>query len=150
MWNSMVVFTLSVFDRKYPFWANLVQNSNGDSVFSNMQNSVAVFTFFCFRAAIPFFGKCGPKNWNCQCKPKFDTETNSYMYNSMVVFTFFIFDGKYPSRANLVQKFSIVSLRWNLILRLIRICIIQWWCSFFLVLTENALFGQIWSENHSC
>ena len=48
------------------------------------------------------------------------------MQNSMMLFTFFFFGRKCPFRANLVQKIKIVSLRWNLIPRLIRICRIQW------------------------
>ena len=66
------------------------------------------------------------------------------MQNSMVMFTFSVFDWKYHFWVNLVQKVKIVS--WNLLLRLIRICIIQWWCSLFLFSVENALPGQIWSK----
>ena len=68
------------------------------------------------------------------------------MQNSMVVFTFSVLDQKNPFRANLVQKIKIVSLSWNLVQNLIRICRIQWWCSLFLFLTINIL-GQIWSKN---
>ena len=48
--------------------------------------------------------------------------------------------------ANLVQKFKIVSLSWNLAPRLIQVCRIQWWCSLFLFQNGNTLFGQIWSK----
>ena len=41
----------------------------------------------------------------------------------------------------LLQKIKIVSLGWNLALRLIRIYIIQWWCSFFLFLTRSIIFS---------
>ena len=68
------------------------------------------------------------------------------MQNSMVIFTFYIFGWKYPVWDNVVQKIKIVSLRWNLIPRLIRICWIQWCCSLFSFLTGNALLGQIWSK----
>ena len=44
------------------------------------------------------------------------------------------------------KKKKIVSLRWNLILRLIWICKIQWWCSLFTFSTGNTLFGEIWSK----
>ena len=40
-------------------------------------------------------------------------------------------DLKHPSCANLVQEFKIVSLSWNLVPGLFRICKIPWWCSFF-------------------
>ena len=68
------------------------------------------------------------------------------MQNSMVMFIFFVFDWKYPFWANLVQKVKIISWSWNLVARLIRIWRIQWWCSFFLFLIGNTLFGQIWSK----
>ena len=35
-------------------------------------------------------------------------------------------------------------LRWNLVIRLIRICWIRWWCSDFLFRTGSTFFGQIW------
>ena len=52
--NSMVLFTFSAFDWKYPFWKNLVQKikivilswKSVLRVNSNMQNSMMVFTFF--------------------------------------------------------------------------------------------------------
>ena len=47
----------------------------------------------------------------------------------------------YPFWVNLIPKLKIVSLSWNLVLRLIRICITPWWCSFFLFLTGNTFFG---------
>ena len=68
------------------------------------------------------------------------------MQNSMVMFILSVFDWKYPFWANLVQKVKIISWSWNLVARLIRIWRIQWWCSFFLFLIGNILFGQIWSK----
>ena len=68
------------------------------------------------------------------------------MQNSMVMFTFPVFGRKYPVWDNLVQKIKIVSLSWNLIPRLIRICWIQWCCSLFSFLTGNALLGQIFPK----
>ena len=58
------------------------------------------------------------------------------------MFTFFVFDWKYPFWANLVQKIKIISLSWNLVPRLIRICRIQWWCSFFCVWSETLFWGK--------
>ena len=65
----------------------------------------------------------------------------------MMMFTFFIFGHKYPFWANLIQKFKIVSLSWKLVLRLIWIWRIQWWCSSFLFLTKSILFLEICSIN---
>ena len=45
-----------------------------------------------------------------------------------------------PLWANLVQKIKDVSLSWNLVPTVIRICRIQWWCSLFLFYTENTFF----------
>ena len=57
------------------------------------------------------------------------------MQNSRMVFTFSALDLKYPFWENLVQTMEIVSLSWNLVPRLIRICIIHWCCSLFLFST---------------
>ena len=55
------------------------------------------------------------------------------MQNPMVMIAFPVFSRKYPFWANLVKKINIVSLIWNLVPRLIRICKIQWLCSLFFV-----------------
>ena len=59
---------------------------------------------------------------------------------------FFPFRQEIPFLGKFDPKNRIVSLRWNLILRLIRICRIQWSCSLFSFSTKNTLFGQIWSK----
>ena len=112
---------------------------------SNMLNSILMFTFR-FQLEISFLGKFGPKNQNYQFKLEFGTYSNSNMQSSMVMPTFFVFDWKYLFWANLVQKVKLISLSWNLVSRLIRICWSQWWCSLFLFLVGNMLFGQIWSR----
>ena len=53
---------------------------------------------------------------------------------------FSIFGRKFVFWENLVQTIKIVSLRRNLVARLIRISRIQWWCSLFLFETGNTLF----------
>ena len=55
------------------------------------------------------------------------------------MFTFSVFDQKYPW-VNLVPKFTIVCLKWNLVTRLIQRWRIQWWCSLFLFLTKDFPF----------
>ena len=74
----MVVNTFSVLDRKYTFWVNLVQQSK----LSGAEFNGAVY-FFCFWPEVPFLGKFGPKNKNCQFQLKFGGSTNSNMQNSM-------------------------------------------------------------------
>ena len=73
---------------------------------------VVLRLIFVFSTGTNFLGgKFSPKNQNCQFKLKFGTKTNSYMQNSMMIFAFSVFDHKYPSRANLVQKFKIIYLK---------------------------------------
>ena len=52
--------------------------------------------FTCFRLEIPFLGKFGPKNQNCQFELKIGTQANLNMKNSMIMFIFPVFDWKYP------------------------------------------------------
>ena len=60
-----------------------------------MQSSMVMFTFSVFDSEIPFLGKFGLKNQNCQLELKFGTYTNLNMQNWTEMFTFFIFDQKY-------------------------------------------------------
>ena len=57
----MVAFILSVLDRKYPFWANFVKNTNcqfklkfGSQTNPNMQDSMVMFTFSISDRKCPF------------------------------------------------------------------------------------------------
>ena len=118
----------------------------GTNTNSNMQNSMVMFIFFCFWVEIPFLGKFGPKHQNYHFKLKFGTYSNSRMQNSMVMFILPVFDWKCAFWANFVQKIKIITLSWNLVPTLIRACRIHWWCSFFLFLIGNTLFGQICSK----
>ena len=68
--------------------------------------------------------------------------TNSNLKNSVVMFTFSVFDRKYPFWANLVQKFKIVCLKWNLTPRPSRICQIQRWYSPFYFRREILFLGN--------
>ena len=61
------------------------------------------------------------------------------MQNSMVMF----FAWNYPIWTILVQKIKIVNLSWNLVLRLIWICRIQRWCSFYLFCTWKVKFVSL-------
>ena len=72
------------------------------------------------------------------------------MQNSIAMFIPSVLDRKYPFWANLVQKIKVVSLRWNLVPRLIQICKIQWWCSIFLFYNRNSFFGQFGPVNQNC
>ena len=109
---------------------------------SNTQNSVMLFTFFCFWVEMPFLGKFGPKNQNSHFKLKLGTYTSSNMQNSMVMFILSVFDWECPFWANLVQKVKIISWSWNVVARLIRICRTQWCCSLFLFWVEIPFLGK--------
>ena len=108
---------------------------------SNMQNSMAMFIFLVFEWKYPFWANLVQKvkiiswSWNLVAR-----------HNSMMLFSFLVFEWKYPFWANLVQKIKILTLSWNLVRTLVRTCRIQWWCSFFLFLIGNTLFGQILSK----
>ena len=121
----------------------------------SMQNSMVMFTFFSFLTGSTLFGQFGPKNQNCQFKMKLDTYTNPNIHNSMVMFTFFcfwpeiLFLGKFGPKSQNCQ-FKVKLLRWNLILALIRICRIQWWCLLFSFSTGNTLFGKSGPKNQDC
>ena len=88
-------------------------------------------TIFLFSTINTPFGQIWKKKKNCQFKLKLDSYTNLSMKSLTVVFTFSVIYRKYPFCVNLVQKIKIISLSWDLVLRLIWICTIQWWCSFF-------------------
>ena len=51
-----------------------------------------------------------------------------------------VFDWKYPFWEKFGQKLKIISLGWNLVLRLIQICRIPCWCSLFLFYTRKISF----------
>ena len=72
------------------------------------------------------------------------------MQNSMMLFSFLVFDWKYPFWANLVQKVKIISWSWNLVARLIRICIIEWCCSLFGFWVEIPFLGKFGPKNQNC
>ena len=149
MQNSMMLFTF-FFEWKYP---NLVQKIKIISFSWNLVHTLIWtctiqwwFSLFLFLTGNTFLAKFGPKNQNYQFKLKFGTCTNSSMLNSMVVFTFSVCEWKCLFWANFVQKVKIISLSWNLVPRLIRVCRIQWWYSLFLFLIGNTLVRQIWSK----
>ena len=83
MQNSVVMFTFSDFD---PFWVNFVQKSKLSVYFEiwylnyfEYAEFNGIVHLFCFRLEVPFLGKFGPKNQNCQFVMKLGTWTNSNM-----------------------------------------------------------------------
>ena len=161
MQNSMAVFTFFILGEKHPFQANLGKKIKCFSLSSNpvlelklfiwrnlnMPISMVVFTFSTFDGK-HFVQKIKivSLSWNPVLWLKLATKPNSNMQISIVVFTCSILDGKDSFLANLVQKIKKNFLRWNLVPTLIRISRFEWWCSLFLFLTGNTLFGQIWSK----
>ena len=133
MQNSMVIFTFSIFEQKYPFWTNLVQkNLNfqlklkfGIKNNSNMQNSMVMFTFSVF-----FYRKCPlwanlvqnikivSSNWNLA--PRLIQVWRIQWWCSLFSFSTEEkhFLGKFGPK---IQN----CLKWDLVPRLIPICRIQ-------------------------
>ena len=144
MQSSMVMFTSSVFDREYPFWANLVQKIKILSLSWNLIPTLTricriqwwCFVFFSTRST--FLSNFCPKNQNCQLKLKFAIQ------NSMMMFSFSVLDRKYRFWVNFVQGVKIVKLSWNSVQSLVRVCRIRGW--FFFVKTESTLFREILSK----
>ena len=142
MQNSMMMLTFSVFHQKNPFRVNFVQKiSLSWNLVSRLIRICRIqwwCSLFLFMTGNTLSGEKKTKlaswSWNLV------TRSNSNMHDSVVQFTFSVFARKYPFSANFVWKIKIVILSWNLVPRLIRICRIQLWCSFFLFLTRNTLF----------
>ena len=111
---------------------NIISLSN-----SNMQEFNCDVHVFCFFPEITFLGQFGPEKQNCLFKLKFGTYAYSNMRNSMMVFIFL-----FEIRNTFFGQIWIFSLSWNLVHGLIRICRMHWWCSLFLFLSRNTLFGQ--------
>ena len=129
----------------YPFWANMVQRTKIACLRWNLVYRLIWIclirwccSLFCFRSS--HFGQISSKKQNGLFKLNFDTQSNLIILNSIVIITFSLFHRKYHFWANLVQKFKIVCLFWNLEARLTRIKEILWWCSSFLLYTGNTLF----------
>ena len=142
MQNSMVMFTSSDFDCKYPIWVNLVQKVKIVSSLSlkfatetnlNMQNSMVMFTFSDLKLEYPFWVnlvqkiKIVPLSWNLV--PRLIWICRIQRCGSF----YLCYGWKYPFWANLVQKIEFVLLSQNLVPTLIRICRIQWYGSFNLL-----------------
>ena len=95
MQNWVVVFSFSVFNGRYPMWANLVQKIKIDSLKlkfgiktkSNMQNSMVMFTFL-FSVVNTLLGQIWSENVDFSLTLKFGTCTNSKMQKSVVMCTF--------------------------------------------------------------
>ena len=133
----MVVFTFSVFYRKYPSWANLVQKIKiVCSKWNMIQRLIQICRIQCcihvICLEISFLGKFDPKNQNCQLKLKSGTQTNLNTKNSVLKFIFSVFDWKYPSFWKFVPKIKTFCWSSNLDSKLIWICRLRWWFSFFL------------------
>ena len=98
MQNSMALFFASVWGRKHPFWASLVQKMKIVSFSWNLIHSLTQIwrtqwwcSLFLFFNDTPFYGKFVSKNQNCVLKLKFGTQTNLTVQNSMVMLFFFCF-----------------------------------------------------------
>ena len=106
----MMMFTFSVFDRKYLFGQIWSKKSNQTRLIwiCRIMQKICGVHFFCFGREKPFLGKSYKKNQNCQFKLKLGTKTNLNMRNSLMMFTFSVFGHKCLSWANLVHLNTMV------------------------------------------
>ena len=144
MHNLMVMLTFPFFYPKYPFWAKFVQKNKIFSLSWNLLPrliricTIQYWCSLCLRLGIPFLGKFGPKGQNCQFKLKFGFK--SAKFNSE--FTLSVFNRKYLFWTNLAQKIKIISLSWNLVLRLIRVWLFN--AEFIFFWPKNSFLEQIY------
>ena len=106
---------------------------------SNIQNSTAMLIFSVFDQKYCFWVNLPRKNLT------FVTQTNSNIQKSIVKFIF-LFSTRDTLFWQIWSKTGNCEFKLKLGTRLIRVCIIQWQCSFFLFQTGNTLFGQICSK----
>ena len=95
----------------------------------NMLNLTLLLTFSVLDWKYPFLSNFGPKNWNCWKKsmvPRLIGICLTWCSCSL-----FCLRPELPFWTNLVQKFEIGCLRWNVVPRLTRICGICWNCFCF-------------------
>ena len=143
----MVVFTFSVLDLEYQFWANLVQNVK---IVSLNWNLVLILIqicrvqewiyFSCFQQEISFLNKLGPKNQNCHFKLNLVLRIIRVSRIQYWRLFFYFWLRGFFFGENLFQKIKIVCWNWNLEPRLIQISRIRWWFSIFSFLDRKYYF----------
>ena len=135
--NSIVIFTFSVLDQKYTFWANLVQKlksicSRGNLVFRLIQ--VCRFRWYFFVMLCmgnSTFSQIWSIKSKCIFKMKLGAQTNSNMLDSKVMFICPFLHQMYPLWTNVDKHIKIVFLRSNLSPRLLQIIILILLLMFF-------------------
>ena len=147
MQNSVIIFTFSASDWKYPFWANLLQKFEIISLSWNLvPKLIEIYRiqWLCsFYLEISFLGKFSPKKtkifsfyWNLVLR-LIQICRMQWWCSRFLFLTGNTFLGKFD------LEIKIVSLSCKLVLRLIQIWRIQWWCSFFLFSTGTNFFLEI-------
>ena len=122
--NSMVITIFTIFNQKYPFWVNLVQNIKTVIFWWNL---VAKLIRLC------------KIQWWCS------------LFQSMTGNTLLFVTGNTFFRQIWSSTFKIVRLSWNLVLRLIQVCKTQWLCLLYFCLQPEILFlGKFSSKNQNC
>ena len=142
MQNSMMMFTFSVFNHKYPSWENLIQKSKivqseiwHKDYFEYAESNCGVH-FICFRLEIPFLGY--PFWSNLVQKFKIDSLSWKLIQKLIRIWRiqweclFSSFQPEVSFFWKFVPHLKIFCWSCNLESRLIRICRIQCWFSFCL------------------
>ena len=138
MQNSNVAFILSALEWKCLFWANVFQKIKIVSLsWKLVVRPIRIWRIQWWRSFFSFFFVFDRKDFffNLLQKSKLFIEAVildlDYVKYVQLDGNFRLFLGrKYLFWVNLVQKFKRVSLRQNLVPRLILKCKVLWWCSF--------------------
>ena len=122
--------------RKHPFWANLARKIKIVSLSWNLvPRPIRICRIQWWCSLFPFLTENTffVHIWSKNLRLSLWAEIWYLDYFEYAQFNgdaeVFCFRPKIPFLGNLFQKNKTVSLRWSLVPWLIRICIIQWWCS---------------------
>ena len=154
MLNSMEMIICPVSERDYPFCENLVQTINylfkmkfGTKTNSNMLNSVVLFICPSLYGRCLFVAKL-VQAIKLSVYVKYSM-SNSSILNSMVIY-FSSLGRQIPFLDKFGPNNKIVSSRWYLVLILILISWIQWWCSSFPFGREIPFLAKFGSKRQNC
>ena len=146
MQDSMKMFTFSVFYKKYLFWANLIQNIKFVSLSWNLVPRLVQIcriqwwcSLFCFLPEIIFWGNWSKKSKLAVYAEIWHLDLLEYEEFNGDVFFCFRLEVSFCGR-NLFKKIKILYWSSNLEPRLIQICRIQLWSSFFYFLKLEITF----------
>ena len=139
-------------------WLSFPTSSNLPTNYSKLEgmqlNHTAIFwmkcLLNCFGHWIPIFHAIRYQNQRLTQNPAKQLKWSVLQkwYSSKFIFKFLT--GNTLFREILVRKFKIPCLNWNLVRRLIRMCIIHWWSPVFSFSTKNTFLSKFGPKNQNC